>query len=242
MLLAQMNETLMTALHDSFLAVMPEGASHDSATCPLCQIEGGQLLSTFSEEEVAAKIAAAVSSATADLVSKVAELEGAAASSEVDAKVAEARAESETKIAELQSAIEAKEIECQAEKARADQLEADTAAAAEKATQDARREERVTAAKEAGGFGEQFLTDNADRFAAMSEDDFAAAVAGWTEARTAALVAAEVDPSKLDQSKVPATTALTAAQDADLGPKTGPDLIRELATYQLAGTDVRRVH
>ncbi len=243
MLLAQMNESLISALHDSFLAVMPEGAAHDAVTCPLCQLEGGQLLNTYSEEEVAAKIAAAVSSATADLATKVADLEGAAASSEVETKVAEAKAESEAKVAELQSALEAKEIEAQAEKERADKLESDIAAAAEKVTQDARRDARVAEAKEAGGFGEEFLTANADRFAAMSDEDFAASVAGWAEARSAALAAAAVDPSKLDQSKVPATTALTATQDDVSRTKaTGPDLIRELAAFQATGTDVRRVH
>lgn len=234
----QMNETVLAALHDMWKTLKPEGATHDSATCPLCQIEGGKLLSTYSEEEVAAKIAAAVTSATSDLTAKVHELEGAAASSEVETRIAEAKTELETKVSELQASLDAKAIEVQAEKERANALEAEKVASAAKVEADARKDVRVAKAKDAAGFSDEYLSANADRFAAMSDEEFESAVEGWTEARTAALATA----NKPDPSKVPVTTALTATRDPQSGQQpSGIDLAREIGALRFAGIDSRRI-
>lgn len=237
MQLPQMNDSVLSTLHDRLVAEMPEGATHESTTCPLCSIEEDRNLTTFSEEEVAAKIAAAVSSATSELSAKVTELEGAQASSQIETRIAEARAEGEAKVAELQAALDAKAIEAQAEKERADKLETEKTEVATKAEADARRDERVAKAKEVAGFNDDYLIANGDRFAAMSDEEFATAVEGWTEARTAALATATTDPSK-----VPVTTALTATRESDsANAPTGVDLAREVADLGLDGVDVRRI-
>lgn len=224
-------------LHDSLLAEKPEDASHDSSACAFCRDEGGPSVKTFTEEEAQALVASAVASATAELKTKVSELEGAATSSEIDAKVTAAKAEAEAKAAELQTALDAKEIERVAEKERADALEAANVAAEKKAEADARKKDRMAKAKEAAGFSDEWLETNGDRLAAKTDEEFAADLEGWAETRAAALAAANVDPSK-----VPATTALTATRESDKPASTSPGaLLREVATFRDDGIDIRRV-
>lgn len=192
---------------------------------------------TYSEEEARALVADAVTSATAGLTQRVGELEGAAASSEVESRIAAAKAEGDAKAVELQAALDAKEIELQAEKARADQIEAERAAAQAQAEVEARRETRVAKAKEVAGFSDEYLGVHGDKYAAMSDEEFELACAGWTEARATALAAANVDPSK-----VPATTALTATREPDAGrPMTGRALVSQVANLRLQGIDTRRI-
>lgn len=191
---------------------------------------------TYSEEEAQALVAAAVTSATASLTQRVSELEGAAVTSEVESRIAAARAEGESRAVELQAQLDAKEIELQAEKARADQIVSERAA--EKATleQDARRDVRVAKAKEVAGFGDDYAAAHANEWAAMSDEAFELQCASWTEVRTAALAAANVDPSK-----VPATTALTATREPDTGPLTGRALVSQVANLRHQGIDTRRI-
>lgn len=225
------------ALHDQLLAMQPEGATHDSTVCAMCQLdeEGRSVSKTYSEEEAQALVAAAVTSATEGLTRRVSELEGAQATSEVEARIAEARAEGESKAAELQAALDAKEIELVAEKARADQFEADNVAAAEAAVREGRKAERCDKVREVSGLDDAWLAANADRLAAMSDELWAQTLTDFTA------LAAKFGVERTDDpSKVPATTALTAAREPETAPKTGSALVASVAGRRLEGIDVRR--
>lgn len=184
-------------LHDRLLAERPEGVSHNEAACPLClmgasnnggnptsQPEGG-LMTTFTKEQVDAAIAEAVTKATAPLQEKIATLETASEESKVGSAVAEAveplQAQIATIQAELEAAVQAQKVAEDA-KAETDKFwaEAIEKAEAEKVAA-ARKDERLAKVREVANFPEEFITKNADRYAAMSDDEFNARVEEWAE-------------------------------------------------------------
>lgn len=177
----------LKGLHDRLLAEKPEGAVHDEATCPLCAIaetpDGTEAMSTYTEDELKAKVAEAVKTATAELEAKVAELTTAAQTSEVEQAKAELKAEFEPQITELQQQLDEKVLEAQNAATERDAikawLDAEAAAAGERQTIEARKAERLAKVKEVANFPDDYLTKHADRFAAMSDEDFAVACEGW---------------------------------------------------------------
>lgn len=184
---------------------------------------------TYTEEEHKALL-----DTVADLTAKVAELTTASTASETDAKIAAAKAELEAQIAELQTKLDAATLEAQAAKEDRDStvsyLESEAAAAEAAAAITARKDERIAKVKEAASFPDEYLEENADRFAAMSDEEFEKALADW----------AVIAPKKAGSTdtKIPATTAMTASATT-----TGTEsVLSEVMDLRFKGVDVRTIH
>jgi hypothetical protein len=201
----------LKVLHDRLLAEMPDDATHDG--CPICHGEttdshtrGGFMPEAFTQEDIDAATAAA----TASLQQRLAELEAQVQETEVGQAVSkavtEAVAAETARTAELQTQLDAAEAaRTAAENRLAETEQFWTNAIADHETTAAlaaRREQRVTRASEAGVFTDEYITSNADRFAAMADEDFDARLAEW------ALIAAQ----STSPAVTPARTALTASQ------------------------------
>ena len=193
----------LKALHDQMLAEQPEGANHDTADCPLCAAEDeGESMAdvTYSQEEVDRAVAEAISDLQAEL-DKVRQSESARALEEA---VEAAKQELQAQIDELQTKLDTAVVETEQARAERDKVQADwdaeKAEAEEAQLLASRRESRLAKVKEAACFPDEDLEENADRFVAMSDEDFEARLAEW-----AALVDRSDDP--------PRKTALTAARE-----------------------------
>lgn len=186
---------------------------------------------SYTEEEFRAAVDKAVAEATTPLNQRISELEGAQAESAVEAKFAEIRAEAEAKVSEIQSQLDSAVLEAQQAKEAREQLEAFLNEEAEKAQREAetaaRKEERLGKVREAANFPEEYLEANADRFAAMSDEDFDKAIEDWGE------IAAKSD----DGSRPPAATALHASRDNDPGRPTSA--VAEVFALRDSGVDTR---
>lgn len=219
--------TTLKALHDRLLAEKPADAMHEP--CRLCSqidddggpadaTEGGSMSKTYTEEEMQAEVA----KATAELDTRVKDLEASQQVSEVESKINAARAEKDAEIVELQMQLDAATLSAQTEKERADTivawLDEEKVAAEQAAVVSARRDERLAKVKEVASFPEGYLTKHADRFAAMGDEDFEAHLEGLREIASA---------TKPTGDTVPAKTGLHASRD-DSGRTTssaGRDLI-----------------
>jgi hypothetical protein len=197
----------LKAIHDHLLASMPEGAEHESTTCSLCALEvienttpGGSMPETFTQEEVDAAVAAS----TGPLQQRLNELEAQVQESEVGRAVAQATETKDAEISTLQQQIDAAEAARTAAENKLVEVEqfwVDAIAAQEAAVElAARKERRVAEAKQAGVFNDDYIDENAERFAAMSDEDFTARLDEWR------LIAA-----KTGDSTAPARTALVAS-------------------------------
>lgn len=218
-------------LHDHLLAQRPEGAKHDEDSCALCAMgepgnqstnPGGSMPESFTQDDVDGAVAAA----TADLKKRLSELEAQVQESEVGKAVAEATSAKDAAVSELQSKLDAAEAARTAAEnklAETEQYWSDAIAASEEeAAFAARREQRVAAAKEAGVFGDDYVTENADRFAAMAEEDFAARLQEWQ------LIAGQASKATPGKPKIPAVTALRAARAERAQPSSALGFISEM--------------
>jgi DNA polymerase III delta prime subunit len=183
---------------------------------------------TYTEDELRAAVEAAVG----DLRGQIDSLRASQEASEIEARIATAVGEAteplSAQVTELQTKLDASVIEAQNEKARADGLEAEKVAAAEAATLAARKDERVAKVAEVANFPKEYLDANAERFAAMSDEDFEARL---DEYRQIAVKGTGTDG-------LPAKTALKATTDSGAGPK--PDsAVRDLFAMRRAGIDPR---
>lgn len=210
--------TELKVLHDQLLAAKPDEATHDEATCPLCALgadathdtnSGGSMPESFTQ----ADLEAAVAAATSDLQKRLEELGAQVRDTEVGQAVAEAVAARETEVSELQTKLDAAEAARTAAENKLSETEkywTDAISAAEEAAQvAARRDERVAEAKSAGVLADAYVDEHADRFAAMSDEDFKARLDEWRAIAAAA-------GTKTDD--IPATTALNAARATDAPP------------------------
>lgn len=177
-------------------------------------------MATFSEEELQAAVDSAVAEATAPLKSRITELETTHQQSEWET----AKADLDTKIADLESKLDAAVVEVtQAKEAKeaVEQAWAEEKQAGEEATaMAARREERLQKVREMACFPEEYVEQNGDRFAAMSDDDFSARLDEW------AALAKTGDTGK-GNGEVPKKTALTAARQEQGGDESSLGLLRE---------------
>jgi len=150
---------------------------------------------------------AAVASATAGLTARIAAMETAATESEIGARLAAIKAEAEAQIAEVRTQLDTAVLEAGQAKgelvAFRDGLTAIAEAEAATAAIAARKESRLARVKEVASFPDEYLTSNADRFAAMSDEDFEERVAEWASlsSKSAAL------------GGIPKQTALVAARE-----------------------------
>lgn len=170
------------------------------------------------------------------LETKVAELSAAAEASTIDAKVAEVKAEAEAQVAEIQSKLDAAVLEAETAKQAHESLVAyldETAKAdAEAAEFASRKDERIAQVKEAAPLlPDEYITENADRFANMDEDAFTASLEGFK----AIVAKAPVTPV----TEVPSTTAMTAARSND-GESSNP--LRDVLSLRSMGVDTRTIN
>lgn len=194
-------------VHDNLLKARAKDpnikdARHDESKCPFCLTQGGTV--QYSDEEVAKLVA----DATAQLSARIQELESAAQSSEIDARVAAVHEEDAKIIEDLRTqldlAVLAKEkvaSDFESFKAEIEQVEADKIATAALL---AKREERLKIVREVTSFSEDRLQANADRYAAMEDDDFESIVEDYRA------VTGKKTPVS---DKLPNRTALVASRD-----------------------------
>lgn len=223
-----MADTDLKALHDLLLAGKPEGATHP-ADCPVCAITPAReeaTLKTYTEDELRAAIDAAVGDLRGELDTFRASQEAQAVEARITKAVTEATEPLSTQVSELQAKLDASVLETAAEKAKADALEAEKVAAAEAATVAARKDERLTKVKEVANFPEAYLDSNADRFAAMSDEEFEARL---EEYRQIAVKATGTDG-------LPLKTALKATTGTDSKPTSA---VADLFAMRRAGIDPR---
>jgi hypothetical protein len=184
----------LKALHDRLLAEKPADAVHDPATCVLCAMEdqpahkpkGGTTMGDFTQADMDAAVVAAKAELQKDidaLQAKLAELSTAAQETEVGKAVAEAVAAKETALSELQTKLDAAEAAKNTAETALSDLEAFWAKAIEDAATaealEAKKTERLAEAKDIGVFTDEELTEKADRFAAMSDEDWADRTGEW---------------------------------------------------------------
>jgi hypothetical protein len=208
-------------LHDALLAEKPDGAVHDSDSCHLCAIKdtgGAPVSDTYTPAEMQAEVDKAVKAATAALDAKVNELTEAAKTSEVEQVKAQLKAEHDTAIADLQGQLDNKVLEATAASTELTAIKAwlETEAAAIETAKvvGARKAERLDKVKAVATFPEEYLAANADRFAAMADEDFQVALDGW-----AAIASASTGTGS---TTVPNKTALHAGRDTSTGSADSP--------------------
>lgn len=176
-------------------------------------------MADFTQDQVDAMIAQAVAAAMVPLQSKITELEAAQATDEVQAAVAAATAplvaEKEGLQTQLDAAIAAKTA---AETALTDvrtYLESEATAVAEAAAIEANKTKRVEEAKAAKVLDEKYIDDNADRFAAMTDEDWTSRLDEWK------LVAKATVPPK-----PVVKTAFQASRQTDAGAAGGTSALK----------------
>lgn len=181
---------------------------------------------TYTEDEYNALVAKVT-----DLEAKVSELTAATETSATDAAVAAAKVELEAQIADLQSKLDTATLEAEAAKKSHDDLveyfEGEAAAIQAAAELEARKSERVAAVKEAASFPDEYLEANADRFAAMSDEQFEAALEDWKA----------IAPKGTAKDDIPSTTAMTASRSND----STPNVLSEVMGFRFQGVDTRTV-
>lgn len=183
---------------------------------------------TYTEEEHNAVLAK-----VADLETKVAALAKSTEDSETDSKIAAAKAESESKVTDLQTQLDAKVLEAEAAKTESEKfvawLEGEKTAAEEAATFASRKDERIAQVKEVASFPDEYLEANGDRFAAMSDEAFTAAIEGWK--------VLGVKPAGDKKDEVPSATAMVASRSND----NNKSVLSEVLGLRFQGVDVRQI-
>jgi DNA repair exonuclease SbcCD ATPase subunit len=227
---------VLKELHDRLLAAKPEGASHDESTCPVCtpsvtpeaahEDQQGGSMKTYTEDEYNSLLVQ-----VADLESKVKELEGVRAESEVEARVAEAKAQFDSQVEDLQAQLDTAVLEAktaQDEKANLiayfEELKAHEERAAEIASL---REQRIARVKEVASFPEDHIAARADAWAALDEEHFEALVADW------AAIA-----KKESNGEIPVETAMVASRSDN---PSKDDALRDVLRFRFQGIDTRTV-
>lgn len=245
--MAQEAQTLedLKAEHDRLLATKPEGLEHDAIECQFCEAEvateteatttakGGDM-STYTEDELQAAIAAAVAPVREELDSFKASQEA----EEVEARIAAAKAEAEEARVEAETKLDTVTLERdEAVQAKAD-LEAYLAEEARKVEEAAelaaRRDERVAQVKEVASFSDEHVEASADRWTAMDDDAFAGLLEDWKA------VKASKEEGGSTETKIPAGTAMTATRDeGGAGAVDAAAVRREVMGLRSQGIDTR---
>lgn len=232
-------------LHDELLESAPSGVEHDAADCPLCadqsdgtssSSEGGVMSKTYSQDELDAAVAAAVK----PLEDSLQEFKASMEQSEVEQRHAKEKAELEASIAEIQAQLDSATLKAGEADKKYEELvaflEAEQAKAEAAAEIARRREERLAVVKQvASTFSDEYMEANADRWAAMADEDFAALTEDWKNIAAKAAVGEESEES--DES-LTGQTAMTASRNDESG-KSG---LRDIFDLTLSGVDPRTVH
>lgn len=239
----------LKALHDRLLDEQPGGAVHDPDDCLLCAMEGSDDMSTlegggvgdFSQEQVDAAVAKAVAEATGPLNKRLEELQASAKETEVGKAVADALAPKEAEIADLQSRLDAAEARATKAESEFNDFKASIEAAKkeeeEAKTREARKAERSQKVKDAKVFSDEYVEQNADRFAAMSDEDFDARMAEWK------VIASKSDGGNGGEGgeQIPGKTGFQASREGSGDGAFKGSALGELSTLRGALSDPRTI-
>lgn len=187
-------------------------------------------MKTYTEDELRAAVEAAIG----DLRTQLDALRASQEASDIETRIATAVSEATTpltdQVTDLQTKLDAAVLDAQNEKARADGLESEKVAAAEAATLAARKDERLAKVKEVANFPQAYLDTNAERFAAMSDEDFEARLEEYRQ------IASKATGT---EGGLPKVTALKAANEGGAGGKTTTSAVHDLFAMRRAGIDPR---
>jgi uncharacterized protein YhaN len=234
-----MDNTAYRVLHDAMLASKPSGAVHDPDSCPYCASKDGVVVpneggvmsdKTYSQTELDTAVAAAVTDAVKPLREELDGLKASKEEKDFESRIATAKAELEEQIKSLQGELDTANLKAeQATKQHEDlvaaleQAKVEQEAAAELAR---RRDERLAKVREVASFSDEYIEKAADRWAALSDEDFAALVADWVE-----VAGKKTDAAS--QNDLPPASAMTASRsDAD---KSSRSALREVMDLSLNG-------
>jgi len=170
--------------HDLMIANIPEGMTHEEANCPFCielnSYGGGDTMNkTYTEDELNTAIEAALETVKETAAAEKTELEAELTASRA-AEEAEVAAEEAEATEAASAAIDASEARAVAAEANYNELvsyiteQAQLVEIAEYIT--AVKIERASVMTETVGYGEDYIAANIDRWAALSDEDFASYV------------------------------------------------------------------
>lgn len=229
-----LNHTRM--LHDLLVSMQPEGAVHDEASCPVCITDQEAKVGdpkSYTEDELQAKITAAIAEAVAAKDAELNEIKAARASDEVASAVAEATAELATKSEALQAELDEAVRDAKASKDELDNVVAYLADVQSQGEREALAEERLTAIKATQVYPDAYVDTHPDRWVDMSSEDFDAEIA----VLQASAEARGVEPVS---TPVPERTAMTATAATDTA-KSKRSPVSEVIHLRRDGVNVARL-
>lgn len=207
--------------HDILLQLGPPEHDHQCSLCDSHEEAMPVTATAISEDEVKAKIDAAVASALADVKAQLDEantkLSEKDTSAAVTAAVAEAVTEKDTTIADLESKLEAEAL---ARKSAEDNFSTTMAYLASQADAKAaedRKEARITEVRALEVHPKDYLDDPAlqDRYAAMTDEVWTSQMAEWQAIKDARPAVAPVVDGPLPEGR----SALSDVADTDRLPQ-----------------------
>lgn len=195
---------------------------------------------TYTEDDLKAAVAEALAPVQAELD----QLRLKDKASETDAAIEQVKAEYTSTIEDLQRQLDEEAIK--AESARNElanvvsYLEAEVNAEAERAEFEARRAARIEAVNEVAEFPEDRLEASADRWAKMSDEEFASLLEDFAAAAAPSKKAAKVDEQdeKIKDKAGLESTGFKPSETASLSDKS---LRREVLGFRNAGIDPTRI-
>lgn len=222
-------------LHDKLLTEKPDDAAHED--CPICASidsdEGGVMTTGFTQEDLDAAVAAAVK----PLEDKITQFSASQEEVEIENRITEATTPLKEQIAQLQADLDVAVLEASASKdALTNTVAYLESVESEKAAEDAKaivKAERIAKVKEVASFPESHIEASADRWAAMSDEDFEAQIESWR------LIASEKIEVKTEE-KIPEKTAMTASAEDEKKPE-GMERLRNFGDKVLSGFDPNRI-
>jgi len=142
--------------------------------------KGGDMTTTFSQEQVDAMIAEALT----PMQEELSVLRAKSDAEEVETQIAALTEQYDSEVAEIRSQLDAKVLEAAAATAKYDELvtmlEDAATADAEAAERAERLESRLAQIEEVANFPEDYIAAQSDRWAAMSDEAFEATLADYT--------------------------------------------------------------
>lgn len=194
---------------------------------------------TFTEAE----LNDAINSAVAPLQAELTELRAQSEASEVEARVEAVKAEFEAKLEGVQRELDEALIKADAaEKELADSIswiQAVVDADAEQAAFDARRAERVEKVRSVANLPDERVEASADRWAAMSDDDFDGLLAEYAEVAASVKKGSEAAGEGTDNAEL-GDTGFQPSETAAASGSVGDDR-RALLALRSQGIDLKRV-
>ena len=195
---------------------------------------------TYTEDDLKAAVAEALAPVQAELD----QLRLKDKASETDAAIEQVKAEYTSTIEDLQRQLDEEAIK--AESARNElanvvsYLEAEVNADAERAEFEARRAARIEAVNEVAEFPEDRLEASADRWAKMSDEEFASLLEDFAAAAAPSKKAAKVDEQD-EKTKDKAGLESTGFKPSETASLSDKSLRREVLGFRNAGIDPTRI-